>query len=107
MYTADSAENTSRVTSFVLLNNKGKGEETEEVKLEIETEKEETLSPERNKDMFEVTQQVQSKGRSRIQYVYLGLSPNHYLPLLSVFFPFLLSSLSYPTDKCFLQVEFH
>ena len=46
MYTADPAENTSRVTSFVLLNNKGKGEETEEVKLEIETEKEETLSPE-------------------------------------------------------------
>ena len=46
MYTADSAENTSRVSSFVLLNNKGKGEETEEVKLEIETEKEETLSPE-------------------------------------------------------------
>lgn len=45
MYMADSAENTSRVTSFVLLNNKGKGEEMEEVKSEIETE-EETLSPE-------------------------------------------------------------
>ena len=65
------------------------------------------LGPERNKDTFEVTQQVQSKGRSRIQYVYLGSSPNHYLPLFSVFFSFLLSSLSYPTDKCFLQVEFH